>query len=192
MPKSPISLALIELSSIAVGYAVADALVKAARVTLHDVAPVSPGKLYVLFSGGVAELELARAAGLERAGADLIDDLLLPRVDPQVVALLSESVSRHPCDALGLLECSTVASGLLAADAAAKAAEVQLLDMRLARGIGGRTVILLTGTVADVETALEAGCRGGERDRATVRPVLISGMHEDLRQFLLGQWGSPD
>lgn len=189
---SPISIGLLEIASLALGYAVADRLVKTATVMLHEVAAVSPGKLCILYSGGVAELELAHAAGLALAGEELIDALLLPRVDPQLPTLLEGRARRAPGDALGLFECSTVAAGIRAADAAAKATGVLLLELRRARGIGGRSLLLVTGSIGDVDAALTAGCAAAREGGAAVRPVLIAGVHEDLRRFLSEGWGVAD
>ena len=50
-----------------------------------------------------------------------------------------------------------MASILLAADAAAKAASVILLRIHMARRIGGKGYLVLTGALADVEAAVSAG-----------------------------------
>lgn len=184
---APESIALIEVASIAVGYAVADALVKAAAVQLLEIATVSPGKLFILFAGDVASLEIAHAAGLSAAGEDLLGALLLPRADAQVFRALTEP-GDVVGEALGILECSTVASGWLAADAAAKMAEVRLLEFRRAAGIGGKATILLTGTTADVATALATGQAAGEAAGGSVRTVHVPGAHDDLKSALARRW----
>ncbi len=177
------SLALLEISSIARGYVVADALVKAAAVTLVTVEPVTPGKMLILYHGSVAELETAEAAGLAAAGTCLIDRLLLPLVHRDVTAALRRrggSVS----EALGILECGTVSSGLLAADAAAKASDARLLEIHAARGIGGKTTILLTGILADVNASLDAGSALASERGTLIERATVARAHPDLRQYL--------
>jgi len=44
-----------------------------------------------------------------------------------------------------------------AADAAVKAAHVNLLEIRLAMALGGKAFVSLTGSVAAVRSAVEAG-----------------------------------
>ena len=183
----PDSIALIEMGSIAQGYAVADRLVKAAAVELLLVEPVSPGKLVILFSGGVAELDIAHREGMLLAGDDLIDHLFLPGVHESVLRVLG-TPGGSPVDALGILECSTVAAGLLAADAAAKASDATLVEIHAAVGIGGKTTILLTGTTADAEAALEDGAAVAEKRGGLLRRVLIASAHEDLVAHLDGRW----
>lgn len=187
-----VSIALLEVASIAQGYAVADSLVKTAAVRLLEVEPVTPGKLLILYGGPLAELETAHDRGTRLAADDLIDQLLLPRVHPDVLRAV-DAPGGAVGEALGILECSTVAAGLLAADGAAKAAAALLLEIHPARGIGGKTTILLTGAVADVEAALDAGGRLAEARAALVRKVLIPGAHPEFAARLQARWkgGAP-
>ena len=60
-------------------------------------------------------------------------------------------------DALGILESFSVASLIEGADAAVKAANVQLIEIRLAMALGGKAFVTLTGNVAAVQSAVDAG-----------------------------------
>jgi microcompartment protein CcmL/EutN len=183
----PDSVALIEVGSIAQGYAVADALVKAAAVRLLLVEPVTPGKLIILYSGSVAEIDAAHARGVALAGDDLIDQLVLPGVHADVLMIL-ERPGGEVEDALGIIETTTVAAGILAADSAAKASNAGLLEIHAAKGIGGKTTVLLSGTTADATTSVDAGAGIAETRRALVRKVVIARAHEDLGSFLGDRW----
>ena len=57
----------------------------------------------------------------------------------------------------GILETFSAASIVLAADAAAKAAAVTILDIHLAMGLGGKGYAYMTGDVAAVQAAVAAG-----------------------------------
>ena len=59
--------------------------------------------------------------------------------------------------ALGIIETFSAASIVVASDAAVKAADVQLLDVRVALGLGGKGYALMTGDVAAVQAAVAAG-----------------------------------
>ena len=50
--------------------------------------------------------------------------------------------------ALGILEFFSVTGAIIAADAAAKAANVSLIEIRLGTGIGGKSFVTFTGDVA--------------------------------------------
>ena len=56
---------------------------------------------------------------------------------------------------LGILETFSAPSIIVAADTAAKASEVKLIELRIARGMCGKSYMLLTGTVASVTAAIE-------------------------------------
>lgn len=143
-----------------------DAVVKRARVTLHVTEPLTPGKYLLVFSGGVAEVEEALGAGVTAAGGKLLDRLFLPNAHEQLATGVAGLLVPPPLDALGIVETATVASTLLAADAACKAARVVLCSMRLAKGIGGKGYFTLTGAQPDAEAALEAAA-------AAISPQLL-------------------
>jgi microcompartment protein CcmL/EutN len=176
------ALALIEVASIARGHRVADAMVKRAPVELLRVDAVSPGKLLVLVAGDVAAVDEAFRAGLDVAGAAALDRLWLPQAHEQLAPAIrgeARAGDAATVDALGVVETTTVAATILAADAAAKAAFVRVIEMQLARGIGGKAYFIVTGPLAEVEAAVEAGV--GAVDAAVVIATeIIAAPHEDL------------
>ena len=150
------AIALFEVDSIARGYVVADAVVKKAPVRLLMTDTVTPGKFLVLVDGEVADVEAAYHEGLEVAGSLLVDKLFLAQAHADLSpAIRGASVSGF-IDSLAVVEVSTVAATLLAADAALKAAQVRLLKLHLARGIGGKGYFSMTGSLDSVEAAVAA------------------------------------
>jgi microcompartment protein CcmL/EutN len=174
------ALALIEVGSIARGHRVADAMLKRAPVALLAADFVSPGKFLVLIEGDVAAVDEALRAGLEIAAGELVDKLFLPQPHPQLgPAVRGEARAGAEVESLGLVETATVAGTIVAADAATKAATVRITEMQLGRGIGGKAFFTITGLLADVEAAVEAGL--GVIDAAAVRGTeIIAAPHEDL------------
>jgi microcompartment protein CcmL/EutN len=176
------ALALIEVGSIARGHRVADAMVKRAPVELLRVEPVSPGKLLVLVAGEVASVDEAFRAGLDVAGDALVDKLYLPQAHEQLPGALRGEARAGDAEgvaSLGIFETTTVAATILAADAAAKAAAVRLIEMQLARGIGGKAYFVLTGVLAEVEAAVEAGL-GAVAAALVCGTEIIAAPHGDL------------
>jgi microcompartment protein CcmL/EutN len=150
------ALGLLEISSIARGMTVADALVKRAAVFLHLNRPVSPGKHLVLCSGEVADVEEALDAGRKQAGTSLCDELLLSQVHEEVLDVLRRKQKRPVPEDLscGILETLSAAQTLRGADAACKAADVTVFDLRLCDGLGGKGFCVLLGSQDMVEAAL--------------------------------------
>jgi microcompartment protein CcmL/EutN len=154
-PLQP-ALALIELASIAVGIEVGDAMVKRAPVDVVHAGTIQPGKYLVLVAGAVADVEEALAAGVEIGACCLVDTVFLPNVHGQVVAALRGSRRAGAGAALGVVETASVAATIEAADAGVKGARVELLEVRLGDGLGGKGYLLFDGSVSDVEAAVAA------------------------------------
>ena len=181
------AIGLIELSSIARGYIVSDAMVKKAPVRLLESRAVTPGKYLVLVSGGVAEVDEAMKAGLAQTGDKLLDSLFLPQMHEQILPLLL-GVLPAPAfpDAMAVFETGSVASTIVSADAAAKAAHVWLLEMKVAVGIGGKGYFSMTGELAEVQAAVEAATSAIASQWLVGREI-IARPHDDLTTFLVAK-----
>jgi microcompartment protein CcmL/EutN len=174
------ALALVELASIARGHRVADAMLKRAPVTLVRADAVSPGKFLVLVEGRVAAVEESFRAGADVAGDRIVDRLFLPQPHATLwPALAGGATAAAGVDSLGVIETTTVAAAVAAADAAVKAARVHITEMQLGRGIGGKAFFTVTGPLAEVEAAVEAALAvlDGERVHTT---EIIAAPHADL------------
>ena len=179
------TIGLLELNSIASGIVVADAMLKKAPVQLIEACPVCPGKYLVLIAGEVAPVEDSVSAGLQTGGEKVVDSLILPQVHEQVIPAIHCLTQIETLEALGILETFSVASCIVAADAAAKAAAVELIEIRLAKGLGGKAFFTLSGDVADVEAAIEAGCHCAAREGMLLNKIIIPAPHPDLADKLL-------
>ncbi len=152
------AIGVIELRSIARGYVTLDAANKRAVVLMLRAEPISPGKYWMAFHGGEAEVEESLNAAIDAAGDSRIDHTLLPSAHPALLlAVASGSVQRPELASVGALELGSISATVRAADAALKAAEVTLVDLHLARGIGGKGYLVVSGVLADVEAAISAG-----------------------------------
>jgi len=182
----PVAVAALETGSIAQGTLVADALVKTAEVELLEVGPLSPGKFWVLIGGEVAPVRAAYRRGVEVAAETLLDSLLIPQLDGQVLPALRGTSAVCEDDSLGVLETLTAAAAIVAADCAVKAARVTLRDVRLANGLGGKGVVWLTGDVADVQAAVAAGREEAQAKGLLSRSVVIPRLHDQLKLRMFG------
>jgi microcompartment protein CcmL/EutN len=151
------SIGLIELSSVAAGFLVADTMLKAASVRLYLSRSICSGKYMVLIGGEVGAVESAVEAGEEAAHGTFIDKFIIPNVHPDVFTALGRSEVPTVGEALGVLEAFSVAALIEGADAAAKAASVTLLEVRLAMALGGKAFCTMTGDVASVQAAIDTG-----------------------------------
>jgi microcompartment protein CcmL/EutN len=157
----------------------ADAMVKRARVQLVQAQPVTPGKFVVVVAGGEEEVHQAMEVGLEVASDTLVDRLYLAQADPQLAPAMTGTVQLREVESLGIVETFSVASAVLAADRAVKAAEVRLVQLRLARGLGGRAFFTLSGALHQVEAAVLAA-RSIIHDGMLLTTEIIARPHSDL------------
>jgi microcompartment protein CcmL/EutN len=174
------SIGLIELSSIAAGFAVADVMLKAGNVRLILSRSICSGKYMVLVGGGVGAVKNAVLAGAGAADGYLIDQFIIPNVHADVFAALGRSQVPEQVGALGIVESFSVASLLEGADAAAKAANVTLLEIRLAMALGGKAYFSMTGDVAAVQSAAHAAKLVIAERGLLVNSVVISRPHPDV------------
>ena len=180
-----ISLGLLELSSIARGIEAGDAMLKAAQVKLIRAGTVCPGKYIILISGEVAAVSAAMDAGRNYAKSFLVDDLTIASLDEQVTEAISGCTSPTALSALGVMEFFSIASAVIAADAAAKAANVRLLEVRLGLGIGGKSFVTLSGEVAAVQAAIDAGIADAEIKGTVVSTCVIPSPSREIFDAML-------
>jgi microcompartment protein CcmL/EutN len=103
-----------------------------------------------------------------------------------VIQALAGTAQQADHDSLGVIETMTAAATIVAADQAAKAAEVVVRDIKLANGLGGKGYFYVSGSVSDVQAAIEAG-RGDALKRGLLtRSVVVPRLHAQMKAKILG------
>jgi microcompartment protein CcmL/EutN len=167
------SIGLIELTSVAAGFQSCDAMLKAADVELVLSRSICSGKYMVMVRGDVAAVEASVAAGIAGAKFAIIDSFVIPNLHESVFPALSGVSKVEMLGALGIVESFSVASLIEGADAAVKSANVQLIEIRLAMALGGKAFATLTGDVAAVSAAIDAGAQVVGQKGMLVNKVVI-------------------
>lgn len=179
------AIGLIELSSIAAGYLVADAMLKAAEVELILSRTICSGKYMVLVGGDVAGVTSSVEAGQIIGQGAVIDAFVIPNVHASLFPAISGTSKVDALEAMGIIESFSVASMIEAADAAAKAAKVQLIELRLAMALGGKAFVTLTGDVAAAQAAVDAGAAVVAAKGLLVNKVVIPNPRRELLSELI-------
>ena len=179
------ALGMIEVLSIPAGIEAGDAMLKAATVDLTTAQSVCAGKYIVVVAGEVAAVRSSVEAGIGIAGDTLVDSIIIPNVHDQVLAAVAACNPIEDVDAVGIMETFSLSSAITAADTAVKAAEVDLIEIRLGRGLGGKAFIVLTGDVAACEAAVAAGTSLDEVQGMMSRSVVIPSPHPDIISALV-------
>src|SRR5215467_2190891 len=174
------SIGLIELSSIAAGFQVSDAMLKAAAVDLVLSRSICSGKYMVMVRGEVGAIEAAVSSGIKAGTFSVIDSFVIPNLHDSVFTAIAGTTKVDALEALGILESFSVASLIEGADAAAKAANVELIEIRLAMALGGKAFVTLTGNVAAVEAAVGAAAEIVGQKGMLVNKVVIPSPRPEL------------
>lgn len=179
------AIGFLELNSIAKGIEAADAVIKAADVNLVSAKASCPGKYYLLFSGEVAAVQASLDAGCIIGKNHVIDHCIIPRVHSQVIQAIAMANPPQDSGAIGVMEFFGVTASIYGADAAVKAADVSLLDVRLGTGIGGKSFVVLVGDVAAVTEAVRCGTHTKNAEGMLVSSVVIPNPAPELFESLL-------
>lgn len=154
------AIGMVELSSIAKGIETSDYMVKAAQVDLLRSSTVCPGKYVVIVGGDTGDVKAAMKEGMEQGGEYVVDSLIISNVHEQLIPALTGTVSVEQSGAVGVIEFYSIASAILAADEAAKAANITLIEVRMGYAVGGKGFVTLTGDVGAVRAAVAAAKQG--------------------------------
>lgn len=174
------SIGLIEMGSIASGIQAADLMLKTSAVELMISRTICSGKYMTLISGDVAAVTSAVDNAVNTIGFGVIDQFVIPNVHPTIFPAISGQNNIQMLESLGIVESYSVASIIEAADAAVKSAKVQLVELRLAMALGGKAFFSVTGDVAAVTSAVEAGARIVSEKGLLVNKVIIANPRQEL------------
>lgn len=179
------AIGLIETSSIARGMYAADACAKAAEVKIIVNRTICPGKYMLLIGGALDSVAAAVEAGTAAAAHTCVDHGVIPNVHEEVFPAISGVAHLPETKALGVIEGFSVTSVIEAADTAVKAADVKLMAIHIAMAIGGKAFVTLTGDVAAVTAAVEAGSRSiSEKGLLVEKIVIPSPTKEIVSEFV--------
>ncbi len=154
------AIGMIEMKTVSSGMRAADRMVKTAEVELLQADTVCPGKFLALISGDLSAVNAAVEAAAAQDSEQLIDTFVLGNPHDSIFSALYGATDIGNPNALGVLETFSASAAVVAADIAAKTALVDLIELRLARGMCGKSYLLLTGEIAAVEAAIERAKQG--------------------------------
>lgn len=167
------AIGMAEYQTVSAGIEAADLMIKTADVEVLEAQVVCPGKYIVIISGDLSSVKAAVDAAEARFGEKMIDKFVLGNPDESIFPAIYGANEIKNRNALGTMETFSVAAMIVAADTAAKTADVELIEMRLARGMCGKSYMLITGEVAAVTAAIEraeeaAGDKGMFLDKSVI------------------------
>lgn len=179
------AIGLVEFCSIAKGIEVADHMLKSANIELITAVPTCPGKYMTLVHGDISAVANAVKAAEQLGGEFMNDSLVIPNVDEQIFPAIACTAEIDRIQAIGVIESFAIPTLIQAADICVKAADVELMEIRLGTGIGGKSFLIMTGDVSDVNASTEAGVNMIKDSGNLVHYVVIPSPHKDFKKVLM-------
>jgi len=176
---------MLEFNSIVKGIETCDLMLKAAGVRALRCCSVCPGKYIALIAGDTGSVNASMDAGEKMGGEYIVDSLRIPKTHVQLIPAISGTTDAERGEAVGGLEFFSIASAILAADEAPKAASVRLIEVKIGYAVGGKGVVLFTGDTGAVGRALEAAKNRASAAGLLMYSALINRPSEELYQSLL-------
>ena len=149
------AIGMVEYKTVSQGLSAADRMLKTAEVELVEAQTVCPGKYIAIISGDLSAVNACIDSARNNHSDHLIDSFILGNPHEAIFPAIYGTAQVEKIRALGILETFSAASIFVAADEAAKTAQVELIELRVARGMCGKSYLLLTGEIAAVEAAIE-------------------------------------
>lgn len=174
------ALGLIEFSKIPTGYYFLDKIAKGNNIDILYSATVCPGKFIALFKGDIASVNRA-VEDVQGESDSLIDSFILGNPSEELYSCIMGVFSPlEKGKAIGISESFSVAAIIEAADIAIKSAEIKLCQLRLAKGMCGKSFFVLMGDVSAVKAALDSGDRFLKEKAMYIDSALISNPDENI------------
>ena len=178
------AIGVIELKSIPKGVEATDAALKSAGVQVVSAHPSCPGKYEMILTGSISNVTASVEHVKEKFENYIIDSSVMGRIDEQVITALFGTHKSEKTGSLGLIETFSAATTIKAADIAVKTARVDIYDLRVSRGMGGKGVVMLTGEVGDVTAAIEASANYAKTTGQLSSYSVIAAPHAELWEQL--------
>lgn len=174
------SIGIVEFRSIAIGISAIDKIVKASDVRIVDANTICPGKYYIVFAGSVSAVSNSLSVIREEEKTFIIDSVGISNVYPEIFSALFQTAEVKEWKSIGIIETITSPSIFMAADAAVKATSVDLVEIRVARALGGKNMLIINGDVSSISESIRTGIAYPEEKDFLVDSRVIASPHKDL------------
>ncbi len=179
------AIGMVEYKTVSAGIVAADAMVKTSDISVLEAQTVCPGKYIVIITGDLSAVDAAVNTAKVQHGNHLISSFVLGNPHEAIFPAIYGATKIEEVSALGILETYDAASMIVAADEAAKTAIVDLVELRLARGMCGKSYMTLTGEVAAVEAAIERAKMIVAKEGMYLDSSIIAHPDKQIRQAIL-------
>ena len=179
------SIGMIEYATVSTGISATDTMLKTAEVEVIEAQTVCPGKYMVVFAGEISAVKAAVDTCTTRYSAKLIDSFVLGNPHKDLLPAICGATQVNEVEALGVFETYSAAAAVVAADNTVKTSMVELIEVRLARGMCGKSYVLVTGSISAVTAAIEKAKKECQDGGMYLDSVVIPRPSQDLWKNIL-------
>jgi len=179
------AIAILEFATISTGINAADTMAKTANIEIVESQPVCPGKYMIVISGLLSAINAAVEAAKANHGERYISGFILGNPHKSLLPAFYGTSNVEKIHALGVFETYDAASAVMGADTAVKTAHVDLIEIRLAKGMCGKSYATLTGEVAAVEASIARAKAVAAEAGMYLDSCVIANPDDKLSRFIL-------
>jgi len=179
------AIAIVEFTTVSTGLKAADMMAKTAHIEIVESGPVCPGKYLIVVAGLLSSVSASLDAVKSSFGERFISGYILGNPHESLLPAFYGTSKVEKIRALGVFETFDAATAVVAADNAVKTAIVDLIEIRLAKGMCGRSFATLTGEVSAVEAAVAKAAATANEAGMLLDTCVIANPDEKLARFVL-------
>lgn len=184
MKTQKAAVGVVEFCTIAAGFSGTDHALKNNNIVLLYANTICPGGYLLMFVGGYAAVSGAVSAIKSKYFAAVREAMVIGSLSDGI--LERSAVADEKVEALGVIETMDTVSAVYAADEAVKTAGVCVEGIRLAHGIGGKGLVLVSGGIAEVSASVARASGLCRATNSLIADEVITNPHEATRKALLG------
>ena len=163
------AIGMIEFKTTSTGVTAADAMVKTSEVEIVEAqnrfkyvdeltrmgASIKVESNIAIITGDLSAVKAAVDTAVTTYEDKCIDSFVLGNPHESIFPAIYGTTQVEDISALGILETYDAASIIEAADQAAKTAIIDLIELRIAKGMCGKSYMMITGEVSAVEASID-------------------------------------
>ncbi len=180
-----ICIGFLEYISIGKGIEAADLISKNTDIEILLSSPNCPGRYQILFTGDVDAVKSAIDIAESIADFNFLDSLVIPRVHESVVSALYCPNDINIRDGVAIFETMTMTDAIEGADTMVKTAEVDIIELRLGKGLAGKSYVTVTGSLQNLRSAMDAALENVKDKGVVISAVVIPSLNPELIKHLI-------
>jgi len=180
-----VCIGFLEYISVGKGIEAADIISKNTAIDILLSSPNCPGRYQILFTGDVDAVKSAVKMAEEIADFNFLDSLVIPRVDDRVIAAVFSPGVAEIKDGVAIFETMTMTATIEGADIMVKTAAVDIIELRLGKGLAGKSYVIVTGTIQDLKSAMNAALDLVKDRGVLISSVIIPSLNPELIRHLI-------